>query len=198
MSTKGTSRRTFLLDSVTGLSGAWVAANYAGIMAAEDYVLEAAQAGRPMKLEFFTPAQATEVEAMAAQIIPTDETPGAREARVINFIDRALSTFAKNSQGAYTKGIDELQAQTKQMFPTATMFSALTGPQQIQVLTAMEKTPFFNMVRTHTVIGFFASPVHGGNQDKIGWKLIGYDDSLNFRPPFGYYDAQPQPDLRRR
>ena len=43
----------------------------------------------------------------------------------------------------------------------------------------MEKTPFFNTVRTHTIIGFFASPVHGGNHDKIGWKLIGYDDSLN-------------------
>jgi hypothetical protein len=40
------------------------------------------------------------------------------------------------------------------------------------------------------VIGFFARPVHGGNFDKVGWKLIGYDDSLNFKPPFGYYDAQ--------
>ena len=190
MSTRGRSRRTFLLDSVTGLGGAWVAANYAGILAAEDYVLQAAQSGKPLTLGFFTPAQAVEVEAMAAQIIPTDASPGAREARVIHFIDRALTTFAKNSQGAYTKGIDDLQAQTKQLFPTATTFSALTSPQQIQVLTAMEKTPFFTTVRTHTVIGFFASPVHGGNQDKIGWKLIGYDDSLNFRPPFGYYDAQ--------
>ena len=179
MSTRGKSRRTFLLDSVTGLGGAWVAANYSGILAAEDYVLKAAQSGKPMKLGFFTPDQAVEIEAMAAQIIPTDETPGAREARVINFIDRALTTFAKNNQAAYTKGIDDLQAQTKQLFPTAAKFSALTSPQQIQVLTAMEKTPFFNTVRTHTIIGFFASPVHGGNQDKIGWKLIGYDDSLN-------------------
>ena len=204
MSTRGKSRRTFLLDSMTGLSGAWVAANAAGIFAAEDYVLQAAQSGKPMafgyftpaqagtptKFAFFTPAQAVEIEAMAAQIIPTDETPGAREARVIHFIDRALTTFAKNSQAAYTKGIDDLQAQAKQLVPTATTFSALTGPQQVQVLTAMEKTPFFTLVRTHTVIGFFASPVHGGNQDKIGWKLIGYDDSLNHRPPFGYYDAQ--------
>jgi gluconate 2-dehydrogenase gamma chain len=155
-------------------------------------VLQAAQAGQT-KLQFFTPAQATEVEAMAAQIIPTDETPGAKEARVVNFIDRALATFAKNNQPQYTKGLDELQAQTKQLFPTATTFSALTAPQQIQVLTAMEKTPFFNTVRTHTIIGFFASPVHGGNHDKIGWALIGYDDSLNHKPPFGYYDAQPQP-----
>ena len=99
MSTRGTSRRNFLLESAAGLSGAWVAANYAGILAAEDYVLEAAQSGKPVSFQFFTPEQAVEIEAMAAQIIPTDESPGAREARVINFIDRALSTFAKNSQG---------------------------------------------------------------------------------------------------
>jgi gluconate 2-dehydrogenase gamma chain len=189
MSTRGKSRRSFLIQSAAGLSGAWVAANYSGIVAAEDYVLQAAQSGKPVSFQFFTPDQAAEIEAMAAQIIPTDETPGAREARVINFIDRALATFAKNDQGRYTKGIGELQAQTSQMFPGSTKFSALSPEQQIKVLTAMEKTPFFNTVRTHTIIGFFASPVHGGNQDNIGWKLIGYDDSLNFRPPFGYYDA---------
>ena len=170
-----------------------MAAHYAGIVAAEDYVLQAAQSGQPLTLAFFTPAQAAEVEAMAAQIIPTDETPGAREARVINFIDRALVTFSKGSQPAYTKGLAELQAQTTQLFPTASRFSALTSAQQIQVLTAMEKSPFFNLVRTHTITGFFASPVHGGNQNKVGWTLIGHDDSLNFKPPFGYYDAQPQP-----
>jgi Gluconate 2-dehydrogenase subunit 3 len=189
----GKSRRSFLLDSVTGLSAAWVTANYSGILAAEDYVLQAAQSGQPAKLAFFTAEQAAEVEAMAAQIIPTDETPGAREARVLYFIDRALVTFAKTSQPAYTQGLNDLQAQTKQLFPSATKFSALTPEQQVQVLTAMEKTPFFNTVRTHTITGFFASPVHGGNHDKIGWKLVNYDDSLNHKPPFGYYDAQPQP-----
>lgn len=188
----GKSRRSFLLDSVTGLGAAWVTANYAGILAAEDYVLQAAQAGQPVKLAFFTPEQAAEVEAMAAQIIPTDETPGAREARVVNFIDRALVTFAKNTQPAYTQGLNDLQAQTKQLFPNASKFSALTSEQQIQVLTAMEKTPFFNQVRTHTITGFFASPAHGGNVNKVGWKLVGFDDSLNFKPPFGYYDALPE------
>jgi hypothetical protein len=34
--------------------------------------------------------------------------------------------------------------------------------------------------------------VHGGNHDKVGWQLLGYDDSLNHEPPFGYYDALPQ------
>ena len=131
---------------------------------------------------------------MAAQIIPTDETPGAREARVVDFIDRALVTFSKGSQSAYTKGLADLQAQTTQLFPSATTFSALTAAQQVQVLTAMEKTPFFNLVRTHTITGFFASPVHGGNQQtRSAGSSSSYDDSLNFKPPFGYYDAQPQP-----
>jgi len=192
MSTRSKSRRTFLIDSVTGLSGAWVAANYSGILAAEEYVLKAAQSGKPVKFGFFTTEQAAEVEAMAAQIIPTDETPGAREARVINFIDRALVTFEQDAKPQYTQGLKELETQTKQLVPSATKFSALTSEQQIQVLTAMEKSPFFNLVRTHTVTGFFASPVHGGNANKVGWKLVSYNDSLNFKPPFGYYDALPE------
>ena len=192
MSTPGQSRREFLIRSVSGLGATWVAANYSSIVDAADYVQQAARTGQPATFAFFTPEQATEVEAMAAQIIPSDDTPGAREARVINFIDRALTTFEKESQNEYVKGLQELQTQTKQLFPNATKFSALSSDEQIKVLTAMEKSPFFNLVRTHTITGFFASPVHGGNQNKVGWKLVNYDDSLNFKPPFGYYDGLPE------
>src|SRR6185503_7786945 len=178
MSPQQRSRRQFLIESVAGLGGAWVAANYASIVDAQAYVQQAASSGQPIALAFFTEAQAAEVEAMAAQIIPSDGTPGAREAHVINFIDRALVTFEKNQQQAYVKGLQELDGQTKALVPSATKFSALTSDQQIQVLTAMEKTPFFNLVRTHTITGFFASPIHGGNYNKVGWKLVNYDDSL--------------------
>ncbi len=193
MSTRGKSRRSFLIESVSGLGAAWFAANYSGILAAEEYVLEAVQSGQPAQLAFFTQAQAAEVEAMAAQIIPTDDTPGAREARVVSFIDRALVSFERERQPVYTQGLKDLEAQTKQRFPNASKFSELTFDQQIQILTAIEDTPFFNLVRTHTITGFFASPVHGGNHDKVGWQLVGYDDSLYHEAPFGYYDALPQP-----
>ena len=193
MSTKRRSRRSFLVESVAGLNAAWVTANYPGILAAQEHVRQATQAGGVPKLAFFTEAQAAEVEAMTAQIIPTDDTPGAREAHCVYFIDRALSTFDKGRQPAYLQGLQDLQAKTQQLFPDAGKFSVLSPPQQIRVLTEIEKTPFFNMVRTHTVIGFLTRPEHGGNHDKIGWKLIGYDDSLNHKPPFGYYDAQPIP-----
>ena len=196
MNAKGKSRRSFLLASVTGVPAAWVAANYPGILAAQEHIAKAVKTGQLPRFTFFTDAQAVEIEAMAAQIIPTDESPGAREAHCIYFIDRALSGFAKDTQSAYAKGLQDLQAKTLELYPDGSKFSALTSDQQIKVLTAMEKTPFFRTVRTHTVLGFFSRPVHGGNSDKIGWKLIGYDDSLNFKPPFGYYDAQPQPRTR--
>ena len=191
MGRRETSRRSFLVESLSGIGAAWFATNYAGILATGDYVLEAAQSGRPTTFSFFTPEQAADVEAMAAQIIPADSTPGAREARVVHFIDRALTTFEAERKPDYVTGLAELQAQTRQLFPAATRFSALNSGQQIQVLTAIERTPFFNLVRTHTISGFFASPIHGGNADKAGWKLVSYDDSLKFTPPFGYYDARP-------
>jgi gluconate 2-dehydrogenase gamma chain len=193
MNKKGRSRRSFVVESVAGLNAAWITANYPAILAAQDYVRQATQSGQVPRLQFFNEAQAAEIEAITAQIIPTDDTPGAREAHCVYFIDRALSTFVRGSQTAYVQGLQDLQAKAQQLYPGAGKFSALTSEQQIKVLTEIEKTPFFNLVRRHTIIGFFARPVHGGNYDEIGWKLIGYDPSLNHKPPFGYYDAQPQP-----
>jgi gluconate 2-dehydrogenase gamma chain len=196
MSTSGKSRRAFLVDSVAGLTGlstVWLASNYSGIVEAEEYAQNAAKWEGTPRLAFFSDDQAADIDAMASQIIPTDDTPGAHEARVVFFIDRALVTFARNSRPVYIQGFKDLQAKVAELVPGATKFSALTSAQQIQVLTALEKSPFFNTVRNHTVTGFFASPIHGGNHEKIGWKLIAFDDSLNFKPPFGYYDAQPSP-----
>lgn len=188
------SRRSFLVESASGLlGGAWLLANYPGILEAEEYVLESAREDEQVGFAFFTPEQAVEIDAMAAQIIPTDETPGAREARVVHFIDRALVTFEKDRQGDYTQGLAMLQAETQKRFPGTARFSELTFDQQLSLLTEIEGTPFFDLVRTHTITGFFASPVHGGNYQKIGWELVGYDDSLYHEPPFGYYDALPQP-----
>ncbi len=40
---------------------------------------------------FFNPHQRATIEAAMARIIPTDDTPGAREAGCIDFLDRYLS-----------------------------------------------------------------------------------------------------------
>ncbi len=182
MSAEDTSRRQFLVGSMTGVSTAWIAMNWPALVQAQQMAHHTAQ------FAFFTPAQAVEIDAMASQIFPTDDTPGVHEAQVVNFIDISLTTFARDTQPVYTQGIQDLQTKTRELFPGATAFSALTSAQQIQVLTAIEGTPFFKTVRDHTVMGMFAGPQHGGNFGKVGWKLVGFDDTLAFKPPFGYYD----------
>ncbi len=196
MSGRERSRREFLIQSLTGAGAVWATANYSGIAEAAAFAQQSARAGAPAAFTFFTAAQAADVDAMAAQIIPTDSTPGAREARVVVFIDRILSTFEKDAGAEYTKGLNELTAETRRRQPSVASFAALSSADQIAVLTALEKTPFFNLVRTHTVTGFFAAPGHGGNAGRVGWQLVRYDDSLSHRPPFGYYDALPDSTSR--
>jgi gluconate 2-dehydrogenase gamma chain len=177
---------------VATVAAAWIAADWPGIVAAGEFAEQAqqtARSGRPVALAVFSDAQAAELDAVVSQIIPTDETPGAHEAGIVYFIDRGVASFLGSSRAIYLQGFDELQAKTLQMFPSFNRFSALNATQQIQLLAAIETTPFFKTVRDHTVIGMFASPQHGGNQRQAGWKLIGFENTLNFTPPFGYYDA---------
>jgi len=171
------SRRNFLLKSFSATSAAWLAANWPAEVAAAE------KAQGMGNFTYLTREQAADVDAMAAQIYPTTDTPGAREAQVIYFIDLALVTFAQDKQDIYAKGLADLPSHTG-----GKAFATLPSDQQIAVLTSIEKTPFFKAVRDHTIMGMFASPQHGGNYKKVGWSQIGYDDSLNFRAPFGAYD----------
>jgi gluconate 2-dehydrogenase gamma chain len=34
---------------------------------------------------------------------------------------------------------------------------------------------FFPLLTLHTRQGFYADPIYGGNKDRVGWKLIGFD-----------------------
>src|ERR1035438_2964869 len=91
------SRRSFLAGSAIGLSATWLASNWTGILDAKVYA-EQAGGEKPPDFAFFTNEQAADVDAMASQIIPTDETPGAHDARCVYFIDFALATFLNESQ----------------------------------------------------------------------------------------------------
>jgi hypothetical protein len=85
--------------------------------------------------------------------------------------------------------MQEIQQTRHKLFPHSTSIATLTSEQQIELLHAVEKAPFFELLRTHTVWGFVGSPVYGGNRKEVGWKHIGFDDHMQFEPPFGYYDS---------
>jgi gluconate 2-dehydrogenase gamma chain len=157
-------------------------------MAAAQHAAQMRETDAPAKLEILTADQAAEIEAAASRIVPTDDTPGAREAGVIYFIDRALGTFATDSRGDYEKGLPVLQAKSHELFPSAGRFSQATPDQQDAVLKALEGQPIFELILSFTVMGFLADPMRGGNRGEVGWKLIGFDDRAAFAPPFGYYD----------
>jgi gluconate 2-dehydrogenase gamma chain len=197
------SRRRFLSHGISGLSSAWVTAHWPAVLSAADHAHRAAQSPTPPKFEFFSPEQATEIDAIAARIIPTDGTPGAREAGVVYFIDRALATFASDDQKTYKEGLRELQARVREMFPAVERFSAATPEQQDEVLRSLDDhasvparpfrphpaaQSFFETVRQHTIAGFLIDPDAGGNRDGVGWKVIGREREHMFQPPFGYYD----------
>jgi gluconate 2-dehydrogenase gamma chain len=123
----------------------------------------------------FTAAEGETLRAVISRLIPADETgPGALEARADRYIDRALSGALRSSRPAYTAGLAALdaEAQSSKRAP----FAKLPPADQDAVLATLEKasSPFFNLIRTHTIQGTFSDPFYGGNENFIGWNLIGY------------------------
>src|SRR5258705_10181698 len=111
------SRRNFLPRAGSAVSAVWISAHWPAIVAAAEHAHQAAKSASPAKLQFFSPEQAAEIDAISARIIPSDETPGAREAGVVYFIDRALTTFASDDQKTYRQGLTSLQARLRELFP---------------------------------------------------------------------------------
>ena len=162
-------------------------ATWPQILEAQQHAKEAAKAS-PARFAYFDAASAAEVEALTGEIIPTDATPGAKEAGVVYFIDRALTTFDKESQPAYKTGLAEIAAKRTTLFPGSTSCVTLTPAQRVELLKAVEKTRFFQLLRTHTMFGFLADPVYGGNRDGAGYKTMQYQPAHMYSSPFGFYD----------
>ena len=135
--------------------------------------------------EILSASDAKELEAIAARIIPTTDTPGAREAGVIYFMDKALGSFMSDELESIRSGLAEFES------GLSTSFSDLSEADQDEYLRARENSVFFNDVHFMTIAGFFGMSSHGGNRDRIGWKLIGFEGhGGEWTPPFGYYDAE--------
>ena len=182
------SRRAFLTTSGSVIGGSWFALNLPVLLATADLACQAHAENAPF--DVLTPAEAVELEAIAAQIIPSDETPGAREAGVIYFIDRALGSIMADDLDAVRDGLRDFETDLRDSHPAADAFSTLANDQQVEALRAIEESDFFETIRTLTIAGMFAHPSYGGNRNKAGWTLLRFDDRPAWTPPFGYYDAQ--------
>jgi gluconate 2-dehydrogenase gamma chain len=163
---------------------------WAAIAAAQEHARQAVQQPESGKFEFFDASAAADVSAIAAQILPSGDGPGAAEAGVVFFIDRALTTFDKDKQDTYRRGLSELNERRKQMFPASETVAGSSNGQQVELVQAIEKSDFFEVIRVHTLLGFLGNPSYGGNRGSVGWKYIGFDNRMTWQPPFGYYDVE--------
>jgi gluconate 2-dehydrogenase gamma chain len=116
---------------------------------------------------FFTLEEARTLEAVCAHIIPEDQDPGAVRARVVVFIDRQLTGFYKPLQKVYRQGLAAIGPK----------FAALPAAAQLDALRRIEQNPetkpFFDMLVAHTMQGFYGDPRHGGNRERVSWKMLG-------------------------
>jgi gluconate 2-dehydrogenase gamma chain len=119
------------------------------------------------RLVYLSVAEEAEIEAPAGEIIPTDESAGAKEAGAIYFIDRALATFDRDKRDLYRADLAAVQAKRRALFPDSESLTELTPAQRIATLETIEKTPVFHALREHAIIAFLPAP--DGRESQQGW-----------------------------
>ena len=163
---------------------------------APDAALAQEELAQLQKMKALAPGEAATIAAVCERLIPSDSTgPGAREANVVRYIDRALASDLAAFRPAYTAAVLAIDAYAQQKF--GAVFTALSTDQQDAVLRDMDQNrattqdptvvrpagasavdfapssrAVFEMIRTHAVQGMFSDPAHGGNTNFVGWKLV--------------------------
>ena len=157
--------------------------------------------GNASKQRFFSDEEAKLIDALVEQIVPTDDWPGAKTAGVTSFIDKQLNGPYKRYKEKYKTGLQAVELSCKQLFSKS--FIQLSWDEQTQFLKDMESGKFssgegsdsklqnegkiwekgqdrelFQLIRDHTLQGFYGSPRHGGNKDYVSYRMIGLDYPL--------------------
>lgn len=127
--------------------------------------------------------EARTLEAICERIIPADQDPGAAWAGVVTYIDRQLVGPYRKLRRTYRVGLAGTNETSQAVFGKA--FVALTPQQQDTVLQSLDKgqargeywkqisaKSFFHHVVEHAMQGFYGDPRHGGNRERVSWKML--------------------------
>jgi gluconate 2-dehydrogenase gamma chain len=141
----------------------------------------------------FTDAEFEVMSAAVERILPKDQDPGAIEVGVPVYLDRMLvSPELHEAKEILTGGFTALEKRAETAFKKR--FAELEPAQQDQLLDEFRKQPegsnrqrFFDTLVVMTLEGFLGDPSYGGNKDRAGWTLVGFDTSM----PGGY-----MPDMK--
>ena len=179
------SRRRFLFSASALTASTFVrltGTSVAAIAQAACSAKESSAAFRSLSAE-----EAADIEAVAARIIPTTETPGATEAGVVYFFDNALAADMNVRLDVVRAGLARLNAAIGKDL----RFAELSPGAQDARLREIEDSEFFGLMREMTIFGFFAMSKYGGNRDHLGWQLVGFEGHNGaWEYPFGHYDEE--------
>jgi gluconate 2-dehydrogenase gamma chain len=119
---------------------------------------------------------ATTLTAICDQIIPADEFPSASQAGVLTYIDLQLMGPYRRHQKTYRDGLKQVNEWSRSRFGVD--LARASAQQQFEIVSALEKDnkAFFDLVRAHTMQGYYGSPRHGGNRDAVSWRMLGLDE----------------------
>jgi gluconate 2-dehydrogenase gamma chain len=124
---------------------------------------------------FFNKQQYATITELASLIIPTDETPGAREAKVNEYIDLMVRESPFEVQKIFLDGLAWLDKTSKERHKKS--FVNLSNAQQVGLLTEVSQiknpspreaiqTKFFKAIKDMTIDGFYTSRV---GIDELGY-----------------------------
>jgi len=124
------------------------------------------------------------LKAVTGRIIPTDSTPGANEARCVNFIDNMLADGHGHPM-TISLGLAEIHRLCLTLHQKS--FFRLEALLQDNLIADLQKgaikhwqqpdiapDKFFDMIWALTITAFLADPKYGGNFGHVGWKLAGF------------------------
>jgi hypothetical protein len=163
-------------SSVPALGGLSAEAVFAQGKSIHEHVPAKPAAG-PTALKVFNPHQNQTVIMLSELIIPQTATPGAKAARVNEFIDIFLSSVNASKRQEFIEGLQWIDMRSQQLFQT--LFVKATPQQQTELLTRLsvpnstETTSgqnFFKLIKGLTVFGYYTSKVGIEEELKFeGW-----------------------------
>jgi len=138
----------------------------------------------PYAAQFFKPQEFRTVDILTEMILPRDDKPGARDARVADYIDFLVfsaAEFEPAMQKDWLEGLALLDRLSQQEFGHA--FAEISDEQRHGLLTVMsvpetdpkthhEGYPFFRLVKDTTVDAFYTSRV--GLMDVLEYQGLSY------------------------
>ncbi len=159
-----------------GTAGDWMSRAWAldrhlhgsGAQGKDDAREIAAKQTWPYEPVFFSRAEYSAVGELAALVIPTDATPGAREARVEEWIDFILSQSEAPRQEVYRQGMAFLENLCRGRH--AKRFEQLSKGEQAEILRSISDdvpeteenragVAFFRALKHDTIVGFYTSEI---------------------------------------